>query len=394
MGKQLAKVVGILIVALALCASVVAKAADAPPKGEPSQDVIKVGAIFAVTGGAANLGSPEKKTAEMLVEKINKEGGVLGKKIELIIKDSATKPENAVSFARQLIEEDKVLAIIGPSTTGDTLAIKNICQENKTILISCAAAEDIVNPVASYVFKTPQKDSDAVRRIFQVMKAKGITKIGVITSNDGFGITGGKQLANLANLAGITIAISEAYDAHETDLTGVLTKVKGQDVNAVVNWTIMPPQGIVAKTMKQIGLNVPLFQSHGYGNPKYITPSGEAANGTIFPCGRLLIADILPDNNPQKKLLVEYKKDYESRYKEDVSTFGGHAYDALLVLVEGIKKAKSTDKEKVREAIENIKGLVGTAGIFNFSPQDHTGLSMDAFEMLTVKDGKFVIYKN
>jgi branched-chain amino acid transport system substrate-binding protein len=386
MGKQLAKVVGILIVALALCVSVIAKAADAP--------AIKVGAIFAVTGNFANLGGPEKKTAEMLVEKINKEGGVNGQKIELIVKDSGSKKENAVSMAKQLIEEDKVLAIIGPSSSGETLAIKNTCQENKTILISCAAAEDIVNPVASYVFKTPQKDSDAVRRIFQVMKAKGITKIGVITSNDGFGITGGKQLANLANLAGITIAISEAYDAQETDLTGVLTKVKGQDVNAVVNWSVVSAQSMVAKNMKQIGLNVPLFQSHGYGNIKYVQAGGEAANGTIFPCGRLLMADILPDNNPQKKLLLEYKKDYESRYKEEVSTFGGHAYDALLILVEGIKKAKSTDKEKVRDAIENIKGFVGTAGIFNFSSQDHTGLGMDAFEMLTVKDGKFAIYKD
>ena len=384
MGKQLAKVVGVLIVALALCVSVVAKAADAP--------AIKVGAIFAVTGGAANLGGPEAKTAEMLVEKINNEGGVNGRKIELIVKDSGGKPENAISLAKQLIEEDKVLAIIGPSTRGETMAIKNICQESKTILLSCAAAEDIVNPVASYVFKTPQKDSDAVRRIFQVMKAKGITKIGVITSNDGFGMAGGKQLANLANLAGITIAISEAYDKQETDLTGVLTKVKGQDVNAVVNWSIVPAQSLVAKNMKQIGLDVPLFQSHGFGNIKYVQAGGEAANGTIFPCGRLLIAELLPDNHPQKAVLVGYKKDYESRYKEDVSTFGGHAYDAVLILVEGIKKAKSTNKEKVREAIENLKGLVGTAGVFHFTPLDHNGLGMDAFEMLTVKDGKFVIY--
>jgi branched-chain amino acid transport system substrate-binding protein len=273
------------------------------------------------------------------------------------------------------------------------MVIKNICQESKTILLSCAAAEDIVQPVDSYVFKTPQKDTDAARRILQVMKAKGIKKIGVITSNDGFGIAGGKQLAKLAEVTGIDIAISEAYDKQETDLKGILTKVKGQDVNAVVNWSVVPAQGMVAKNMKQIGFNVPLFQSHGYGNIKYVQASGEAANGTIFPCGRLLIADQLPDNNPQKKLLVEYKKDYETKYKEEASTFGGHAYDAILILVEGIKKAKSTDTDKVRDAIENIKGLVGTAGIFNFSQQDHNGLDMNAFEMLTVQDGKFAIYK-
>ena len=274
----------ILVLAFTICVSGVVKAADAP--------TIKVGAIFAITGGAANLGGPEEKTAEMLVEKINKEGGVNGQKIELIIKDSGSKPENAVSLAKQLIDEDKVLAIIGPSTSGETMAIKNICQEGKTILISCAAAEDIVNPVASYVFKAPQKDSDAVRRIYQVMKAKGIKKIGVITSNDGFGVAGGKQTRQSRRSEhGITIAISEAYDKQETDLTGMLTKVKGQDVNAVVNWSIVPAQSLVAKNMKQIGLDVPLFQSHGFGNIKYVQAGGEAANGTIFPCGRLLIAD-------------------------------------------------------------------------------------------------------
>lgn len=386
MRNRFMKVIGLLVVAVVLCVSGLARAADAP--------TIKVGAIFAVTGDAVNLGGPEAKTAEMFVEKINKEGGVNGRKIELILKDSRSKPENAVSFAKQLIKEDKVLAIIGPSTSGETMAIKNICQDSNTILISCAAAEDIVNPVASYVFKTPQKDSDAVRRIFQVMRAKSIKKIGVITSNDGFGMAGGKQLANLAELAGVTIAISEVYDENETDLTGILTKVKSQDVQAVVNWSTVPAQSLVARNMKQIDLNVPLFQSHGFGNIKYAQAGGEASNGTIFPCGRLLIAEQLPDNDPQKKFLIEYKKDYESRYKEDVSAFGGHAYDALLILVEGLKKADSFDKGKVREAIENIRGFVGTAGVFNFSSQDHNGLGLDSFEMLTVKDGNFAIYKN
>jgi branched-chain amino acid transport system substrate-binding protein len=227
----------------------------------------------------------------------------------------------------------------------------------------------------------------------QVMKEKGITHIGVITSNDGYGIAGGKQLTNQAGPAGVTIDINETYDKQETDLTGILTKVKGKNVQAVVNWSIVPAQSLVAKNMKQIGLDVPLFQSSGFGNIKYVEQGGEAANGTIFPCGRLLVADQLPDSNPQKKVLLEYKKDYEGMFKEDPSTFGGHAYDSLLILVNAIEKAKSTDREKVREALENLQGVVGIAGVFKFSPQNHGGLDMSAFEMLTVKDGKFVIYK-
>jgi len=360
---------------------------------EESATPIKVGAILAISGPASFLGAPEVKTAEMFVDKINKAGGVDGHKIELIVKDSGAKPENAISMAKQLIDEDKVLAIIGPSTSGETMAIKNICQEAKTILLSCAAAEDIVNPVASYVFKTPQKDSDAARLIFITMKGKGISKVGVVASNDGFGMAGKAQLEKLAPEYGITVAISETYDKQATDLTDVLTKLKGQDVQAVINWSIVPAQSLVAKNMKQIGLDVPLFQSHGFGNIKYVKAGGEAANGTLFPCGRLLVADVLPDSNPQKTLLMKYKSDYESKYKEDVSTFGGHAYDALLILTEAIKKAGSTDTDKVRDAIENLKGLVGTAGIFNFSATDHNGLSMDAFEMLTVNDGQFALYK-
>ncbi|MBN2131981.1 MAG: ABC transporter substrate-binding protein [Sedimentisphaerales bacterium] len=354
---------------------------------------IKVGAILAVTGPASFLGAPESKTLEMLVEKINASGGVNGAKIELTIMDSGANPEKAISMAKQLIDEEKVLAIVGPSTSGETMAIKNICQEGKTILLSCAAAESIVNPVASYVFKTPQKDSDAARRICQTMKDMGISKIGVVTSNAGFGIAGGKQLATITPEYGITIAIAETYDKQETDLTGVLTKLKGEDVQAVVNWSIVPAQALVAKNMKQIGLNVPLFQSHGFGNIKYVEAGGEAANGTIFPCGRLLVADVLPDDHPQKKVLVEYKTGYESRYQEDASTFGGHAYDALTILVEGIKKAGSTEPAKVRAAIETLQGVVGTGGVFNFSADDHNGLNQDAFEMLTVKDGKFAVYQ-
>ena len=388
MAMRMLKALGVVVMAVALVLTGCKKDAQAS-----RTDEVKIGAIFAVTGPASFLGAPEAKTAEMLVDKLNAAGGLEGRQIKLIVKDSGGKPESAISMAKQLIDEDGVLAIIGPSTSGETMAIKNICQEGKTILISCAAAEDIVNPVASYVFKVPQRDSDAVRLIYKTMKAKGISKIGVISSNDGYGVAGKAQLEKLAADNGITIVISETYDKQDTDLTGVLTKLKGNDVQAVINWSIVPAQSLVAKNMKQIGFEVPLFQSMGFGNIKYVQAAGEAANGTLFPCGRLLVAEALPDDNPQKAVLMEYKKDYEGRYKEDVSTFGGHPYDALLILAEAIKKAGTADREKVRDAIENLKGLVATDGVFSFSPQDHCGLTIDAFEMLTVKDGKFAIYK-
>jgi len=355
-------------------------------------DTIKIGAILGITGPYAPLGLPESRTLQMVVDNANAAGGIGGRKIELIMKDSQGSADKAFSFAKQLIDEDQVLAIIGPSTTGESLKIKGFCDENETILISCAANEGIVNPVAKWVFKTPQMDSFAVIRIFDTMKKLGITKIGVICSNSGFGQGGKAVLEKLAPANGVTLAISEVYDSAATDLTGVLTKVKGQDVQAVVNWSTEPAQAIVAKNMRQLGFDVPLFQSHGFGNISYVQTAGKAAEGIIFPCGRLLVADALPASHPQKQLLSSYKKEYESKFKEDVSTFGGHAYDAFLILTEAIKKAGGTDKTKVRDALEGLKGIVGTAGIFNFSPTDHNGLTIDSFEMLTVKNGEFVLY--
>jgi len=369
---------------LALAAALAA----APPAA--AQEPIKVGALLAVTGPASFLGAPEARTLEMLVDEVNAAGGLGGRKVQLIVKDTGASPEKAVSFARQLIEEEKVFAILGPSTSGETMAVKNLAEETKTLLLSCAAAEVIVNPVARWVFKTPQKDSQAATKIFQQMKKMGIARVGVLSSNTGFGKAGKEQLAKLAPEHGIQILLDEVYDKAATDLTAEVTKLKGAGVQAIVNWSIEPAQSIVIKNARQIGMTVPIFQSHGFANIQYVKAAGEAAEGVVFPAGRLVVAESLPDSHPQKALLVAYKKAYEARFKEDVSTFGGHAYDAFLLLRRGIEQG-GLDREKVRAAVEGLKGVVGTAGVFSLSPADHNGLDLDAFEMLTVKNGRFAV---
>ncbi len=357
-------------------------------------DTVKVGALLAVTGPASMLGAPEAKTLQMLVDEANARGGLAGHRVELIVKDTGASPEKAISFAKQLINEDKVLAIIGPTTSGETMAVKNLAEESKTLLISCAAAEVIVQPVAKHVFKTPQKDSDAVLAIFRQMKKMGVKRIGVLSSNTGFGKAGKEQVEKLAPHSGIQIAASEVYDKAATDLTAEVTKIKAANVDALLNWSIEPAQAIVIKNARQIGLTIPIFQSHGFGNVQYARAAGAAAEGVLFPAGRLVVVDTLPASNPQRPVLAAYKKDYETRFKEDVSTFGGHAYDAWLMLATAVKKAGGVDPEKVRAALEHVQGLVGTGGIFNLSPTDHNGLDINAFEMITVKDGRFVPLAN
>ena len=304
MAKRLwAAIVAAMIVALCSWSFAAKDEKAALPAPAPTKvsEPIKIGAIFAVTGPAANLGAPEEKTARMLVDEINAKGGVKGQKLLLIIKDSQGSPEKAVSFAKQLIEEEKVFAIIGPSTSGETMQIKALCDGSKTLLVSCAAAEVIVNPLAKWVFKTPQKDSDAARKIFMALQKMKIDKIAVTSSNTGFGKAGKEQLEKIAPEYKITIAISEVYEKDATDLTGVLTKVKAANVSAVVNWSIEPAQAILAKNMKQLGLKMPLFQSHGFGNIKYVQAAGEAAEGIIFPAGGCLLPTFLPRTIPRRR---------------------------------------------------------------------------------------------
>lgn len=353
---------------------------------------IKIGALLAVTGPASFLGAPEARTLEMLVEQVNAKGGINGKKIDLLVKDTVGNPEKAISLAKQLLEEENVLAVIGPASSGETMAVKKIFEDAKTPLISCAAAEVIVNPLASWVFKTAQNDSLAVTKIFMEMNKLGIKKIAVLVDNSGFGKAGKEQLEKTAPEFKIEIVESEVYDAKATDLSAVVAKIKANPaVQGIINWSVVPAQSIVVKNIRQAVWQVPIFQSHGFGNIKYVEAAGAAAEGVIFPIGRLLMVDHLPDGHPQKALLAQYIKDYEGKYHETASAFGGYAYDAFTILEKAIAVG-GTDKAKVRAAIEGLKNMPGTTGIFSFSATDHSGLTLDAFEMMTVKNGKFVPY--
>jgi len=364
-------------------------AASLPAAALAAPEPIKVGALLAVTGPASLLGAPEARTLEMRVQELNAKGGVGGRPVQLVLKDTGSSPEKAVSFARQLIEEEKVFAIIGPSTSGESMAVKAICEEGKTLLLSAAAAEAIVNPTLPHVFKVAPKDSFAVEVIFQRMKKMGISRIGLLSSNTGFGKGGKEQVEKLAPQYGITLAVNEVYDKSATDLTAEVTKLKGAGVQAVLNWSIEPAQSIVVKNVRQLGLTIPIFQSHGFANLQYVKAAGSAAEGVVFPASRIVVADQLPATNPQKPVIEAYRKAYEGRYGEEVSTFGGHAWDAFGILVAAIEQV-GPDREKVRTAVENLNGFVGTAGVFRFSPTDHNGLDIGAFELCTVKNGHFV----
>ena len=351
---------------------------------------IKIGSFLTVTGPASFLGDPELKTLQMVVADINARGGVKGRKIELIHYDTSGNAKDAVNFVKRLIKNDKVDLIVGGTTTGDTMAVIPDVEKEGIPLISLAGGVEIVEPVKKWVFKTPHTDRMAVAKIYEDLRKRGLTKVALMTGDGGFDKSGHEQLLKLAPQYGMTLVADEFYGNKDSDMTAQLTKIRATDAQAIINFGFGQAPAIVTKNIKQLGITLPLYQSHGVASKTFIDLAGEAAEGVRLPAAALVIAEQLPDADLQKPVLLAYKNKYEAKYGP-VSTFGGHAYDGLMIAVGALQRAGSADKAKVRDEIENTKGFIGTAGVFNMSPEDHMGLTLDAFKMVEVRKGAWKI---
>jgi branched-chain amino acid transport system substrate-binding protein len=349
---------------------------------------IKIGSILSVTGPAAFLGDPELKTLQMYVDDINKKGGVLGRPLQLVHYDDGSDANKANGFAKRLIEDDKVDVLVGGTTTGATMSVAPLVDKAGIPFISLAGAVVIVEPVKKFVFKTPHTDRMAAEKVFEDMKKRGISKVALLSETSGFGQSGKKETEGVAAKYGMTLVASETYGPKDTDMSPQLTKIKGTPgVQAVFIFGLGQGPAIATKNYKQLGITLPLYHAHGVASEEFIKLAGPAAEGARLPAAALLVANKLDAKDPQKAVAVGYSKAFEEKWKTDVSTFGGHAYDGLMLAVDAIKRAGSTDKAKVRDALEATKGYIGTGGIVNMSATDHMGLDLSAFKMLEIKNG-------
>jgi branched-chain amino acid transport system substrate-binding protein len=362
--------------------------------GAIAAEPIKIGSVLSVTGPAAFLGDPELKTMQQYVEDINKKGGVLGRPLELVHYDDGSDANKANGFTKRLIEDDKVDILVGGTTTGATMSAAPLVEKAGIPFISLAGAVVIVEPVKKFVFKTPHTDRMAAEKVFEDMKKRGITKVALLSETSGFGQSGKKETEGVAAKYGMTLVANETYGPKDTDMSPQLTKIKGTPgVQAVFIFGLGQGPAIATKNFKQLSVNLPLYHAHGVASEEFIKLAGPAAEGVRLPAAALLVADKLDAKDPQKPVVTAYTKAFQEKWKTDVSTFGGHAYDGLMIAVDAIKRAGSTDKAKVRDAIEATKGYVGTGGIVNMSATDHMGLDLSAFRMLEVKNGDWTIAK-
>lgn len=369
------------------------------PLWTQAAEPIKLGAFFALSGPAAHIGTPTKLVADMVVDQINKGGGINGRPIELIVGDTESDPAKAATIAKKFIFTDKVAAIIGPTSTAEGMNVKKIVEEASVPTFMTVGGDPVImggEKLGSfnYVFKSPQRSSTAVKKLFGYLKDKKLTKVGLLTASDAFGKDGLVWLEKLAPDFGISFVAKESFGPSDTDMTAQLTKIKNADPQALVVWTIGPAGAIVAKNKAQLGIKLPLFQCHGQPDPKYIELAGKASEGDRMPATKLMAAAQLPDSDPQKKVIQEFIRLYKDVYHYDnqfpINTHSGYAWDAIYIVTNAMKKA-GTDPKALRNAIEQTKGYVGVSGIYNLTPEDHNGLGVDSMVMVQVKDGKFVL---
>ena len=353
---------------------------------------IKIGALFAVTGPAAFLGEPERNSAQMVVDEINKANGIKGRKLELIVYDTGGDATKAKQLVNKLIKDDKVSAIIGPSTTGESLAIIDDVEKAGVPLISCAAGIKITEPVKKWVFKTAQNDTLAVSKIYEYLQKNNLTKVAILSVSDGFGQSGREQLKSQAARFGITILSDDTYGPKDTDMTAQLTKIRGLQAQAIICWGTNPGPAVIAKNARQLGIKIPIYMSHGVSSKKFIELAGEAAEGIRLPSGKVIVADVLPSSDKQKKALLTYVKDYQRHFKTEGDHFGGHAWDAIMLL-KGAMERGGDAPAAIRDQLENTHNFAGIGGIFNYTAQDHAGLKKDAFVLVEVKKKDWVLVK-
>jgi branched-chain amino acid transport system substrate-binding protein len=365
---------------------------------DPKQP-IKIGAFFALSGPNAPIGTPTKLVAEMVVDQINKAGGINGRPLELVIGDTESDPAKAATIAKKFIHSDQVAAIIGPTSTGEGMQVKKIVEEaGIPIFMTVGGDPPIMKETGpfTYIFKSPQRSSTAIKKLFEYLKEKKMTKVALLTASDPFGKDGVVWLEKLAPDYGITFVAKESFGPKDTDMTPQLTKIKNANPQAIICWTIGPAGSIVAKNKAQLGITIPLFQCHGQPGPEYIQLAGKASEGDRMPSTKLMVAAELPDTDAQKQVIKDFIRLYTDVYHFDkqfpINTHSGYAWDAITVVANAMRQA-GTDPKALRAAIEGTKGYVGVSGTYNLSPEDHNGLGTDSMVIIQVKDGKFVTAK-
>jgi branched-chain amino acid transport system substrate-binding protein len=353
---------------------------------------IKIGGLLETSGFVASLGQPGLDGAQLAVDQVNAAGGINGRKVALVNVNSESDNTKTVSGAKRLLEQDNVVAVIGPMSSGSAFAVADTMERAKVPMIANGASRGIVQPpeTRKFMFLAPLTDVVVQSAMLRDMQAKGIKRIAILNSDVAFGTSGRDSLEKAVGQYGITIVAKETFGNADTDMTPQLTKIRATDAEATVLWATGPGLAISTKNHRALGLKTPLYLAHSANDFNFLRLAGDAANGVLLPSSKIYVTDSLPAGDPQKPVVERFVREYEKKYGKPPATFAGNGYDAAMMIMDAIRKV-GTDPAKLRDAIEATKDYVGVTAVYACSPADHYGTKPESVVMLSVTDGKFVL---
>jgi branched-chain amino acid transport system substrate-binding protein len=369
--------------ALALSAGRTAFAASGKP--------IKVGSILSVTGPAAFLGEDMKAGLELAIEELNAKGGMAGRPIEWTFYDAESQTQKAISATRRLISQDEVDVIVsGGNMSGIALAMAPLAEAAKLPFISSEGAMAIVNPVdeREWVFKATVDDFDVLQRIADYCEKKGIKKVALLSDTSGFGQGAKTQMEIVAPQRGLEV-VYESFAPSDTDMMAQLTRIRDSGAEAIICWTVTPAGVVFLKQAMQLGLDErTLIHSYGFVSAKYMELAAAAAKPLLLASLKMPVGDQLPDSDPLKAGILEFYRNYEARFGHPPSLYAAESYDAAMLADQALRKVDG-DPHRLPEGLESVTGYTGLSGVFNFSPERHSGLSKEDIVLINWRDGRF-----
>ena len=354
-------------------------------EGEP----YRIGAVLSLTGTYAGLGIPEQRAIDLEVERINADGGINGRELVVIYEDDATDAAKSQAAGVRLIDEEGVLAIIGASGTGQTMAMRSDAERAGVPIVSMAGGSVITADFSEWVFQTPWPNRIVIPFVLEEMAAAGHTTVGLISDTGGYGVDGRDIVLATAADAGVTIVADETFNAGDTDMTSQLTKIRAAEPDAVLIWAAGKEAAIIARNARQLNMEQPLYGGSGIARQEFIDGAGEAAEGVRLGTGKILVPEAFGEGTEAYAVATDFIERYEAAYGTPPDIFAGHAYDAIGLIADALERLGSGDvtSEQVRDALEQTSGWVGIDGTFTYSATDHNGLTRDEMVMYVIEDG-------
>lgn len=398
-----------LLIAVALTAALLLSGCSGTKSEESSSaedtatgEPIKIGAVLSLTGTYAGLGTPEKNAIELEVARINDEGGINGRPIEVVYVDDATDAAAAQAAVSRLVDQEGVVAVLGATGTGQTMAMRPDIERAQVPQVSMAGGSVITDQFSSWVFQTPWPNRVVVPFDLKALQDAGVTKLAVISDSGGYGKDGLAVTKANVDKFGISIVAEEVFNAGDADMTAQLTKIKASDAQALIMWSAGSEAATIlknaadlelAKDMAEDGTGGILIGTPGNARKELIEGAGAAANGFLFSAGRILLPESYGTDSEAYKVATDFKERYEAEYGTAPDIFAGHAYDALHIVADALSRMPEGDIDPValRDEIEKTSGMIGIGGTFTYTAEDHNGLSEKDLVMYRIENGAWTL---